>query len=226
VALSRGGSGRGLAKRAYLFRVYAHLLAAGFAFVAIETALFRTGLAKRWSSWLAPYPWLLVLGAFMLVAWALRRVVYRKRSLALQYLALALFVVAEAFLFAPLLFHAETAVPGAIATAAPVALAGFLGLTLVALLSGVDFSFLGALLRWGFFLALILIIAASFGLLHLGVMFNVAMLGLAGGAVLHDTSRLLRRRSRRHVAAALELFSSMALLFWYVVRMTRRLAPR
>jgi len=213
-------------RAAYLMRVYTHLLGAGLAFVAIQVLLFRSGIAERWSRFLAPYPWLLVLGAFMIVAWMLRRVVHRKRSLGLQYAALLGFIVAESFLFVPLLYRAESAVPGTIATAAPIALAAFVGLTLVAYFSRVDFSFLGAILRWGFFLALVLIVAATFGLVHLGLLFNVAMLALAGGAVLHDTSRILRRRSRRHVGAALELFASMALLFWYVVRLTRRLAPR
>lgn len=43
---------------------------------------------------------------------------------------------------------------------------------------------------------------------------------LAGGAVLYDTSNVLHRFPEdRHVGAALELFASIALMFWYVLRL-------
>jgi hypothetical protein len=48
----------------------------------------------------------------------------------------------------PLLFIANQAAPGVIASAAGVTALGFGGLTAVAFLSREDFSFLGALLRW------------------------------------------------------------------------------
>ena len=42
---------------------------------------------------------------------------------------------------------------------------------------------------------------------------------LAGARILYDTSNVLHHyRTDQHVAAALELFSSVALLFWYVMR--------
>ena len=54
---------------------------------------------------------------------------------------------------------------------------------------------------------------------QLGTWFSVAMVGLAGGAILYDTSNILRRFPQdRYVAAALQLFSSVALMFWYVLR--------
>jgi FtsH-binding integral membrane protein len=46
------------------------------------------------------------------------------------------------------------------------------------------------------------------------------MIGLAGAAILYDTSNVLHNFPEdRYVAAALELFASVALLFWYVLRL-------
>ena len=43
---------------------------------------------------------------------------------------------------------------------------------------------------------------------------------MAGGAILYDTSNVLHRFPEdRYVAASLELFSSVALMFWYVLRL-------
>jgi FtsH-binding integral membrane protein len=47
------------------------------------------------------------------------------------------------------------------------------------------------------------------------------MVAFAGGAILYDTSNILHRyNTNQHVAAALSLFASVALLFWYILRIT------
>jgi FtsH-binding integral membrane protein len=97
---------------------------------------------------------------------------------------------------------------------------GFLGLTAVAFVTRKDFSFLGGLLRWGFVVALGLIVAGVLFGFHLGTWFSVAMVAFAGGAVLYDTSNVLHHfEEDRYVAGALELFASMALMFWYILRL-------
>jgi len=54
---------------------------------------------------------------------------------------------------------------------------------------------------------------------QLGMFFSVAMVVLAGAAILYDTSNvLLRYPEDQHVAASLQLFASVALMFWYVLR--------
>jgi FtsH-binding integral membrane protein len=46
------------------------------------------------------------------------------------------------------------------------------------------------------------------------------MIALAGGAILYDTSNVLHHYpENKHVGAALELFASVALLFWYILRL-------
>ncbi len=83
-----------------------------------------------------------------------------------------------------------------------------------------DFSFLRGILLWGGILALVAIGGGvSFGF-QLGTFFSVAMVGFAGAAILYDTSNILRRFPQdRYVAAALQLFASVALMFWYVLRL-------
>lgn len=124
----------------------------------------------------------------------------------------------------PLLYLAEVA-PGAIESAAAVTIVGFIGLTAVAFVSRKDFSFLGSFLKWGGMVALLLIVGGVIFGFHLGTFFSVGMVGFAGAAILYDTSKIIRTFPEdRYVAAALELFASVALMFWYVLQifMSRR----
>ena len=46
------------------------------------------------------------------------------------------------------------------------------------------------------------------------------MIGYAGGVILYDTSNVLHHFPEdRYVAAALQLFAGIALMFWYVLRL-------
>ena len=68
--------------------------------------------------------------------------------------------------------------------------------------------------------ALVAIVAGVLFGFELGTGFSVVMVALAGGAVLYDTSNVLHHFPvDRHVGAALELFASIALMFWYVLRL-------
>jgi FtsH-binding integral membrane protein len=138
-----------------------------------------------------------------------------------QYAALIGYVVAEAIIFVPLLFVAATYVgPDVINKAAWVTLLGFAGLTAVVFMTRKDFSFLGGLLRWGGIMALVLIVVGVLFGFELGTWFSVGMIALAGGAILYDTSNVLHHYPEdRYVAASLELFASVALMFWYVLRL-------
>jgi FtsH-binding integral membrane protein len=76
-------------------------------------------------------------------------------------------------------------------------------------------------------LALGLIVCAVLFGFNLGLVFSFAMVLLASGAILFDTSRiLLHYRTDQHVAAALQLFASIALLFWYVLQIIMSLSRR
>jgi FtsH-binding integral membrane protein len=54
----------------------------------------------------------------------------------------------------------------------------------------------------------------------LGVSFSVGMIGLAGGSILYQTQTIMRRHpAEAYVGASVQLFVSVMLLFWYVLRL-------
>ena len=72
----------------------------------------------------------------------------------------------------------------------------------------------------GAVIVLFLIVVAIFGGFNLGTWFSIAMIVFAGAAILYDTSNVLHHFPEdRHVGAALQLFASVALMFWYVLRL-------
>jgi FtsH-binding integral membrane protein len=208
------------ARSRFVARTYTHLLGAILAFTGIEIYLFQSGLAATIAQAMLGTSWLLVLGGFVVVSWLASRVARTVRSAPAQYAALGVYVVAEALIFVPLLYIANAAAPGVIRSAAAVTLFGFAGLTAVALITRKDFSFLRSLLMWGGIIALVLIVAGSLFGFQLGTYFSVAMVALAGASILYDTSNVIHHFPEdRYVAAALQLFASVALMFWYVLRL-------
>ncbi len=203
----------------FLTRTYTHLLGAILGFTVLEVMLFTNGLAEPIARTMLGGSWLVVLGAFMLVSWLASRAAMNATSLGTQYAALAGFVVAEAIIFVPLLYIANTTAPGTIQSAALVTMMGFVGLTAVAFSTRKDFSFLGGMMRWLGMMALVLIVASVIFGFELGTWFSVAMVTFAGVAVLYDTSNVLHHFPEdRYVGAAMQLFASVALMFWYVLR--------
>jgi len=203
----------------FIWKCYAHVVGAVLAFAAISAYLYTSGISERIGRAMLEN-WLWVLGAFMLVGWGASHVAHRVQSSAAQYAALAVFVVAEAIIFAPLLFIAQTVQPGVVDSAAGVTILGAVGLIATAMITGKDFSFLRGLLVWGFFIALAVIVAGALFGFALGTWFMVAMVGFAGAAILYDTSNILHHYPQdKYVAASLELFASIALMFWYVLQL-------
>ena len=109
--------------------------------------------------------------------------------------------------------------PRMVMQAGIVTLGLFTGLSAVVLLTGRDFSFLRTALTVGGFIAIGLIVAGiAFGF-NLGLWFSVAMVLLAGGSILYQTSNMLHYyRTDQYVAASLGLFGALMLLFWYILR--------
>ncbi|WP_438020281.1 Bax inhibitor-1 family protein [Sorangium sp. So ce315] len=204
----------------FIVRTYNHLFGAIVLFAGIEIALFKTGVASVIARAMMGTSWLLVLGAFMLVSWLASRAAHTAASKPVQYIALFGYVLAQAIIFVPLLYIADMVAPGAIQSAGLATMAGFAGLTAIAFVTRKDFSFLGALLRWGGICALVLIAAGVLFGFQLGTFFSVAMVAFAGAAILYDTSNVLHHFPEdRYVGAALELFASVAMLFWYLLRL-------
>ncbi|MGC4089491.1 MAG: Bax inhibitor-1 family protein [Polyangiaceae bacterium] len=204
----------------FIVRTYNHLFVSIVAFALIEIALFQLGLAPLIAKALLSTTWLLVMGGFVVVSWLATHVAHTSVSKPAQYAALAGYVLAQSIIFVPLLYVANTVAPGVISSAALVTFAGFAGLTGVAFYTRKDFSFLRGILMWGGISALVLIVAGAIFGFQLGTFFSVAMVAFAGAAILYDTSNVLHHFPEdRYVGAALQLFASVAMMFWYVLRL-------
>ena len=216
----QGVYGRSVEARArFVMRTYGHLFGAILLFTALEIFFFQSGLAFNILQVVANTGWLMIMGGFIVVSWVATHFAHTAQSKPAQYAALGAFVLAEAIVFVPLLAMAQMAAPGTIESAATVTLMGFGGLTAVAFWTRKDFSFLGTILKWGGLMALVAIVAGVIFGFQLGTFFSVAMVGLAGAAILWDTSNVLHHYPEdRYVGAALQLFASVAMMFWYVLR--------
>jgi FtsH-binding integral membrane protein len=209
-------------RAAFIRQTYAHLAGAILAFTLIEAALFQTSLPESMVGLLATsrYSWLIVLGAFMGISWLANNWAQSGASLSMQYAGLALYVVAEAIIFVPLLYVAA-AMSGSevIPTAGIITLLLFTGLTYTAFTTKKDFSFLGGMLKMSVFIALGIIVASIIFGFSLGLIFSSFMVLVAAGAILYDTSNIMYRyNTSQYVAASLSLFASVALMFWYILR--------
>jgi FtsH-binding integral membrane protein len=207
-------------RAAFIRRTYAHLAGAILAFAALEAVLLQVpGIERLVAGMVTGYMWLVVLAAFMAVSWIAEKWAQSDTSLGMQYLGLGLYVAAEAVIFLPLLYIADRFYPGAIQSAGIMTLAVFGGLTAAVLLTRRDFSFLGPILSIGGLIALGFIVASMIIGFSLGLVFAFVMVAFASACVLYYTSQVLHRyRTDQHVAAALSLFASVALLFWYILQ--------
>jgi len=211
----------------FIQRTYLHLGLAILAFVGLEAVIFTAipeetlmGIAATLTRGMN---WLFVLGGFMGASWIATRWAESGASSAKQYMGLILFVVAEAIIFVPILAIAQFQVANngggqVIESAAITTLVTFGGLTAFVFIGRFDFSFMRMFLFLGGILAIGLIICSMLFGFNLGTWFAVAMVALASGFILYQTSNVLHHyRTDQSVAAALALFSSIATLFYYVL---------
>ncbi len=214
----------------FIQKTYLHLAGAVGAFVVVEFLLFQLGLPAAMLNFMAGgrFGWLMILGGFSLLGWMARSMAAKADNEGLQYAGLGLYVVAQAIIFAPLLGVATyMADPSVLPTASILTLLMFAGLTAIAFTTRKDFSFLGGFLKIGGFVALGLIICSALFGFTLGLVFSVVMVAFASAAILYDTSKVMHHYStRHHVAASLELFASVALLFWYILRIVLSMSRR
>jgi len=211
------------ARAAFIRSTYAHLAGAVLAFIALETILLQVVTLDQIITIFGRSPWslLLVFGAFMAAGWIAQTWPRSETSKPLQYLGLALYVVAEAVIFLPLLYIAVYFVkdPYLIPEAGVLTLAVFGGLSLSVFVTKKDYTFLGPILSVCSMIALGVIICAIFFPINLGLLFSFAMVALMSGYILYETSVIMQHhRTDQPVAAALMLFSSVATLFYYILR--------
>ena len=220
------------ARTTFIRRTYLHVFAAILLFVGIDAAIFtlvppqvlRNSLLMIFGG---KFGSLAVIGAFMLVTWVAQSLANSAASTPLQYAGLLMYVVAEALIFVPLLFFANLYAPGAIPAAGLLTLLMFGGMTAFVMFTKADFSGWQPYLWWAGMIAFGVVGAAIIFNFSLGVWFSAAMVGLASAYILYDTSNILQRYpTDRYVAASLALFASVAMLFYYVLRLLMDLSRR
>lgn len=208
------------ARALFIHRTYSHLAAALLVFTGLTGFIVTSPLGESLTRAMLGTSWLLVLALFMGASFIANIWAKSDTSIGLQYLGLGLYIVAEALIFTPILWFANYSYPGVILEAGIVTGMLFLGLTASVFITRSDFSFLGPILTISGFVALGVIICSILFGFSLGTLFSGAMILFAGGAILYDTSNILHHyRTDQHVSASLSLFASVALLFWYVLRL-------
>jgi len=207
---------------AFYRKTYTHVAYAVLLFIAVEALFFQVpAIVKLALSLTIGWRWLIMLGAFALATNYAERMALGTTDRNKQYLALGIFVIAEAFIFVPLLLIATQMEGGGalLNQAVILTLALFTGLSVTVLVTKKDFSFLRSILTMGFFIAIGLIVAGIIFGFDLGLWFSVGMVALAAGSILYQTSNLVHKyQENQYVGAALGLFASLMLLFWYILR--------
>ena len=202
-------------------KTYSHVAIALLAFIVVEAILINTVPESLIFSMVSsPFVWLFILGGFWLGSMLANKWT-QAQDKSTQYRGLGIYVLLEAIIFLPMIYIAIDLSDGLaiISQAGIITLSLFAGLTAVVFLTRVDFSFLRTILVVGGFLALGLIVAGDLFSFDLGLWFSVAMVALAAGGILYETYNIKNVYSTdQYVAAALQLFSSVMLLFWYVLR--------
>ncbi|HEX9600197.1 MAG TPA: Bax inhibitor-1 family protein [Mariniflexile sp.] len=209
-------------KVAFYKKTYSHVAGGVLVFILFEYLLLQSETIVNFAlSMTEGYRWLIMLGGFMFITNYAERMTLKTPDKNKQYLAYGVYILAEAFIFVPLIyiaaFYMESG-PEILNQAAIVTLALFTGLSAIVFVTKKDFSFLKAGLTVGFFIAIGLILAGTLFGFNLGLWFSVGMCVLAAGSILYQTSNLVNKYSNdEYIPAALGLFASLMLLFWYVL---------
>ena len=208
---------------AFYKKTYGHVAGGVLVFIIFEWMLLQSETIVNFAmSMTQGWRWLIMLGGFMFITNYAEGMAMKTADKNKQYLAYGLYILAEAFIFVPMLYIATTYLDDGgmiLNQAAIVTLTLFSGLTAVVFVTKKDFSFLRSGLTIGFFIAIGLIVAGSLFGFNLGLWFSVGMCLLAGGSILYQTSNLIHKYSEDdYIPASLGLFASLMLLFWYVLQ--------
>ncbi|WNH08353.1 Bax inhibitor-1 family protein [Thalassobellus suaedae] len=208
---------------AFYKKTYSHVAGGVLVFILFEYLLLQSEtIVDFMLSMTEGYRWLIMLGGFMFITNYAEKMTLKTPDKNTQYLAYGVYILAEAFIFVPIIYIAYYYMEDGteiLNQAAIVTLALFTGLSAIVFVTKKDFSFLRAGLTVGFFIAIGLILAGTLFGFNLGLWFSVGMCALAAGSILYQTSNLVNKYSEdEYIPAALGLFASLMLLFWYVLR--------
>ena len=202
-------------------KTYLHVAYGVLVFILVEYLMLSSdAIVKLALSLTQGKMWFIMLGGFMLATSYAEKMAIKSHDRNKQYLGYLIYIIAEAFIFVPMLYIATTIDGGGqiLKQASVLTLSLFTGLSAVVLFTKKDFSFMKRFLTIGFFIALGLIAAGLLFGFNLGLWFSVGMIVLAAGSILYQTSNLIHQYSTdQYVSAAIGLFASLMLLFWYIL---------
>ncbi|NND83282.1 MAG: permease [Gammaproteobacteria bacterium] len=207
-------------RAAFVRRTYGHLAMAIAALAVVESQLLNMGMGPVMLQFLGAgmLNKLLFVGLFIGAGIVADNWARSNHSKQMQYVGLGLYIVAEALILLPLLYLAQRYDPAAIMDAAIVTAGLVTGLTYVAFTTRKDFSFLGPFVAVGMMVAIGAVVAGILFGFNLGVWFSFAVVALAAASLLYQTSNVLHvYKETQHVAAALGLFASVALMFRFIL---------
>lgn len=208
-------------KAGFYKKTYKHLALAVLAFILVETIMINV-IPVEVIAWMlgGRFIWLFIIGLFWLGTTMSNKLAFDP-SRQKQYLGLAFYVILEALIFLPMIYIAAfySGSGDILMQAALTTLFMFAGLTAVVFLTSTDFSFLRTAIIVGGFLSLgIIVVGAIFGF-NLGLWFSAGMAVLASASILYQTDQIKNHYgTEQYVGASLQLFASVMLLFWYILR--------
>jgi FtsH-binding integral membrane protein len=205
-------------------KTYTHVAFSILAFIGVEALLLNLVPTEFILSMMTgKYTWLFILGLFWLGSFMCDRFAFSADKNT-QYLGLGLYILLQAVIFLPMIYIAVS-YSGfeVINQAAVITLAMFGGLTAVVFMTNADFSFLRTAIIVGGFIALGLIVAGIIFGFNLGLWFSVLMVIIASASILYQTTQIRDQfGTHQYVGAALQIFASVMILFWYILRILMR----
>ena len=216
------------ARSKFIERTYLHLAMAIAVFIGLSVvAQYIPGIQTLVGTMIqSRASWGVVLVLFAAVSWIADQWATRSTSPGTAYMGLFLYTLAETVIFIPMIYLVKM-----YAGVEPIVMAGagtlaiFAGLTAYVFITKKDFSFMKGTLTALTMGAVALVVGSLVFGFSLGLVFSVAMILLGSGYILFYTSNVLKHyRTDQHVAAALCLFSAIALVFWYILRIVLSMA--
>ncbi len=200
-------------RMAFVRKVYGLFYMSLLVTVGVGWLCTQPGLLPVMSSLTMP---LLIAGFICIIALS-----FARRTSGLNIFLLYLFSAIEGAVYGPLLLMINQSAPGLPAMAAVLTVTVFGGLTLYAMVSKKDFSYLGGML----FISLIALVVAGLVLMFfhssmLGTLYSVGGVLIFSGYVLYDTSRIMQQlQPDEAISGAVSLYLDFFNLFLFILRL-------
>jgi uncharacterized protein len=210
------------AKKTFLIRTYSHLMlcVAIFGACLFFMVTNKVIMSAIIGIYTLPFASFIILAGIIGLSF-LTTFLVSSASKPVQYMGLVLYPVMQAFLFVPMILSfLGKGAESSLINASWLTVVVFAVLSLVVFVTKPDLGFLGKFIMFasiGSFVCIVLsFVVPGF---VLGTWFTIAMIALAAGYILYETSEIMNTNdTENYVGAGLALFASVAMLFFYILR--------